>query len=367
MTRSRFAVVAAVLLLAVSTGAIAASSSAQPVTSMETKALHPHSGSLEPGQAAALQAQSENCSFPVEVTDATGETVTVGEEPERVVALGASVAQTMWAIDAKAKVVGLPTGYTTAYLNGSQNRTNVLGAEQKAIVENIIDLEPDVVLAANIIDDEDVETLRDNGLTVVHFERANSIEDVTAKTRLTGALVGACDRRRYEGEPAQRLEAFASTGTVHEVDLAFETRDGERVLDLACGYGPVGVYAASVADCSVVLTDDCARATACARRTLTASGVKGKVVTADCARSVAGQFDRILSNPPTHRLSQRIPTGTATTPTADRRATPRVTMIRTTPRDRTSRSRRPANRSRPATSSRRCTGSTGPAGVANCR
>lgn len=192
MTRSRLAVVATVLLLVVSAGGVAAGASAQPVASAETQA-QPHSGSLDPGQATALQAQSENCSFPIEVTDATGETVTVEEEPERVVALGASVAQTMWAIDAEENVVGLPTGDTTEYLNGSQNRTNVLGAEQKAIVENIVDLEPDVVLAANIIDEEDVETLRDNGLTVVHFEQASSIDDVTAKTRLTGQLVGACD------------------------------------------------------------------------------------------------------------------------------------------------------------------------------
>jgi 23S rRNA (guanine1835-N2)-methyltransferase len=96
---------------------------------------------------------------------------------------------------------------------------------------------------------------------------------------------------------------FSATELDQGTRLLIETvtiEDGERVLDLACGYGPVGGYAASVADCSVVLTDDCARATACARRTLDATGVDAQVVTADCARSVEGQFDRILSNPPTH-------------------------------------------------------------------
>lgn len=88
-------------------------------------------------------------------------------------------------------------------------------------------------------------------------------------------------------------------GTRHLLETV-TVEDGDRVLDLACGYGPVGAYAASVADCEVVLTDDSARATACARRTLDATGVDGRVVTADCGRAVEGQFDRILCNPPTH-------------------------------------------------------------------
>jgi 16S rRNA (guanine1207-N2)-methyltransferase len=96
---------------------------------------------------------------------------------------------------------------------------------------------------------------------------------------------------------------FSATELDHGTRLLIETatiEDDERILDLACGYGPVGTYAASAADCSVVLTDDCARATACARRTFDATGVEGQVIPSDCARRVEGQFDRILSNPPTH-------------------------------------------------------------------
>jgi len=78
-------------------------------------------------------------------------------------------------------------------------------------------------------------------------------------------------------------------------------REGDRVLDLACGYGPAGVYAASDGAAEVVLSDDNRRGTACARRSLDASGVDGTVVTADCTRGVTGErFDRILCNPPTH-------------------------------------------------------------------
>lgn len=77
--------------------------------------------------------------------------------------------------------------------------------------------------------------------------------------------------------------------------------DDERVLDLCCGYGAIGVYAAQVADCDVWLSDDDTVATRCAECSLQASHVNGTVVTADCVTGVADQtFDRILCNPPTH-------------------------------------------------------------------
>jgi 23S rRNA (guanine1835-N2)-methyltransferase len=97
---------------------------------------------------------------------------------------------------------------------------------------------------------------------------------------------------------------FSPTRLDHGTRLLLECvaiGDGERVLDLACGYGAGGVYAASIARADVVLTDDNARATLCARRSLGASGVDGTVVTGDGTRSVEDhRFDRILCNPPTH-------------------------------------------------------------------
>ena len=98
--------------------------------------------------------------------------------------------------------------------------------------------------------------------------------------------------------------AFAATGLDDGTRLLVETvtvDDGDRVLDLACGYGAIGTYAARTADCEVWLSDDDAVATACAERSLDASGVDGTVVTADCVEGVADRtFDRVFCNPPTH-------------------------------------------------------------------
>lgn len=97
---------------------------------------------------------------------------------------------------------------------------------------------------------------------------------------------------------------FSATGLDHGTRLLLESvdvEDGARVLDLCCGYGAMGVYAALTADCEVHLTDDDSVATRCAACSLDASGVDGTVVTADATAGVAGRtFDRILCNPPTH-------------------------------------------------------------------
>lgn len=167
------------------------------------------------------QAVDSDCSYPMEVTDATGETVTIEEEPDTVVTIAPSAAQTVWAVGAEGKVTGMPVGYTTAYLNGSTDRTNVLNSDFNVITEEVVGLEPDLVLAANINDNETVQNLRNRGLTVVKFEQAFSIEDVAAKTRLTGQLVGSCEQATQVNEEMNV--------TVESVRSAAEDRDRQSV------------------------------------------------------------------------------------------------------------------------------------------
>ena len=137
-------------------------------------------------------ASAQECSFPISEVDATGTEVTIEEEPRRVVTLSPSAAQTTWEIGAKGKVVGV-TKYA-AYLEGASEKENVSGAGMQAVVvEKVVALEPDLVLAPNVIPNATVRKLRDAGLTVFRFAAARSIEDVYAKTQLTGRLVGKCE------------------------------------------------------------------------------------------------------------------------------------------------------------------------------
>lgn len=82
-----------------------------------------------------------------------------------------------------------------------------------------------------------------------------------------------------------------------------ELGTADRVLDLACGYGPLGVYTARVTGGPVTMTDDEYVATTCARESAARSGVDDRVtvVTANGVDGVTDrEFDRVLCNPPTH-------------------------------------------------------------------
>jgi iron complex transport system substrate-binding protein len=140
----------------------------------------------------AAEATQSSCSFPVTSTDATGTEITVEQKPERVVTLSPSAAQTMWEIGGKSQVVGV--SQYASYLEGTDSLTNVsAGGQQFVNVEKVVSTEPDLVLAPNVIPNETVQKLRDAGLTVYKFDYATSIEDIYAKTELTGRLTGNCE------------------------------------------------------------------------------------------------------------------------------------------------------------------------------
>ncbi len=134
------------------------------------------------------------CEFPVSVTDATGEEVTVEEEPERIVAMQPSDAQTLWEIGAREKVVGMPVSQYTEYLEGHDEPQDVTGDDGLTVnTEQVIDLEPDLVLASSVADEDQVGQLRDAGITVYQVGDATSIEDVIENTETVGQLSGECE------------------------------------------------------------------------------------------------------------------------------------------------------------------------------
>lgn len=171
----------------------------------------------------SAQSAQPSCSFPFSATDATGTDVTVDGDPERVVALQPSAAQTMWEIDAEETVVGMPLGPTTSYLNDSESRTDITGADgYSTSVETVVSVEPDLVLAPNSVPNDTVETLRGAGLTVYKFGLSESVADISNKTIRTGQLVGACD------DANQRVDEMNET--VESIESATADRDRSRVL-----------------------------------------------------------------------------------------------------------------------------------------
>jgi iron complex transport system substrate-binding protein len=143
---------------------------------------------------AAASHERADCSFPVTATDDTGTNVTLSEPAETVVATDAASAQTLWEIGANETVVGMPVRPYTEYLNGSENRTDVLTDDGTGFdVETIIELDADLVVAPNYMSDDTVAQLRAAGQTVYRSPFEESFEDIYAKTELYGHFVGECE------------------------------------------------------------------------------------------------------------------------------------------------------------------------------
>ena len=136
------------------------------------------------------QQPAGDCSFPVTRTDATGTEVTLTERPTRIATLSPSVAQTLWEIGARDRVVGVSE--FARYLDGAESRTLVNTASGGIQSERLVALEPDLVIAPGTISAETVATLRDRGLTVFAMETPATIEGVADATTLLGRLTGEC-------------------------------------------------------------------------------------------------------------------------------------------------------------------------------
>lgn len=196
-----------------------------------------HEGSLQSG-----------CSFPVTLTDTTGTEVTVAERPERIVALQPSDAQILWDIGAQDRVVGMDKAQYTDYLSGRGDKTDVKG-ENGVSVEQVIGLQPDIVIASNVTRIETVRQLRSAGITVYYFGRVTSLAEIEDNIETTGRLVGSCEdargsatefhlaveRARTAGEQAEErpdvLYYFFdfTTGTGTHINDVIETAGGNNV------------------------------------------------------------------------------------------------------------------------------------------
>ncbi|MEF8853389.1 MAG: PGF-CTERM-anchored ABC transporter substrate-binding protein [Haloarculaceae archaeon] len=140
--------------------------------------------------ASGVDAAQEACSYPLTVTDATGTEVTVEEEPRRIVTLAPSAAQTLWALGASDKVVGVSV--FADYLPNATNKETVRNFDGVR-TEVVVGLEPDLVIAPDVVSEDTVDQLRASGLTVYKANVSADFADVSAKTERIGALSGECE------------------------------------------------------------------------------------------------------------------------------------------------------------------------------
>jgi iron complex transport system substrate-binding protein len=175
-----------------------------------------------PAAGATLQ-DGTDCGFPYSAQDATDTDVTIEEQPDRIVVLQASAAQTVWELEADDRVVGAPVNPTTSYLDGIEDTQDILKADRFTVnQEAVVDVDADLVLAPNVIPDETVASLREANQTVYKFGFGTSLEFIAGKTARTGRLIGACDAA------ARTNEGF--NATIEDVEAGTDEYDSPRVM-----------------------------------------------------------------------------------------------------------------------------------------
>ena len=126
-----------------------------------------------------------------EVIDEVGRRVTIPAEVRRIVSLAPSITETIYALDAQDRLVGV-TDYCD-YPPQAQSKTHI-GGPINPNLEQIVMLHPDLVLATrqgNRL--ETVEALTRLGIAVYATD-PKSVEDVIESTRRLGGVLGAPER-----------------------------------------------------------------------------------------------------------------------------------------------------------------------------
>jgi len=102
--------------------------------------------------------------FPIAVTDDVGRMVTVDAEPERIISLAPSHTEILYALGLADRVVGV-----TAYCNYPPETAGLpqVGGFSDVDFEQVVGLDPDLVLASTIHMAEVVPKLEDLGITVL--------------------------------------------------------------------------------------------------------------------------------------------------------------------------------------------------------
>lgn len=168
--------------------------------------------------------QATTQAFPVTITDASGEKVTLKEEPKRIVSLIPSNTEIAFALGLGGKMVGVSDNDT--YPAETKDIEKVGGMEFNT--EKVISLKPDLVLAhaSNALNgSEGIKQLKDAGITVLVVNDAQKFAQVYDSIKMIGKATG-------ENEAAASIVADmqAKVKDIQEKAKAVKADERKKVL-----------------------------------------------------------------------------------------------------------------------------------------
>jgi len=158
---------------------------------------------------------------PITLTDGLGREVTLASLPVKIVSVAPSTTELLFALGAGDLLVGRDSlsDFPAEALDIAS-----IGDTYPAInAEALVDLEPDLVLAAGITNPDDIQKLEDLGLTVFATRFAVTIDDIYADITDVGTLTGhAAEAAALIADIQARIAAVqAATANVSERPSVF--------------------------------------------------------------------------------------------------------------------------------------------------
>ena len=130
--------------------------------------------------------------YPVTVRGAGEEPAIVPSRPERIVALDAGAAELIIALGARDRLVGIPAGIPkgNAPRQAPPSAVEVVSPSLRIRTDEVVELEPDLVVAAPTTDQLDVSRIRRETEAPLYVQPGSSVDDVLRATLELGFLVG---------------------------------------------------------------------------------------------------------------------------------------------------------------------------------
>ena len=125
--------------------------------------------------------------FPVEMTDDLGREVVIEEEPERIVSLAPSLTEKIYALGLEDRLVAVTE--QDNYPPEVEEKAQV-GTTREPNLEKIVELDPDLILAASVNPREKVSHMEELGFKVVGLD-ARTLEGVIDNISRVGELTGS--------------------------------------------------------------------------------------------------------------------------------------------------------------------------------
>ena len=125
---------------------------------------------------------------PLTFTDGLKRTVKLSKPSQRIVSLAPSTTEMLFAVGAGKQVVGRDK--YSDYPSETKSITALVDTFPKVNLESVVALKPDLVIAASIINQEQIKAMEDNGLTVFLVGNPKTFDDLYQTLVTVGQLTG---------------------------------------------------------------------------------------------------------------------------------------------------------------------------------